>query len=148
MALCGWDVPDSKSPPSSNLFRVLGAMIDLRKTPLPPIIKLVDDRYEKLCRAVHSVLKAKALGAGLAGQLFGQFGFSCSQFFGRWGPFTLRLCRRRQHEPFRYGLYPQHKSALHWWMPNLHKTLPRQIFLPSDQRPLVISFSDGGDFFS
>ena len=26
--LCGWDVPDEKSPPPSQLFRALGAMIE------------------------------------------------------------------------------------------------------------------------
>ena len=31
--LCGWDVPDSKSPPPAQLFRALGAMIDFQGTP-------------------------------------------------------------------------------------------------------------------
>ena len=83
--LCGWDVPDEKSPPPADLFRVLGAMIDLTKTPLSPVIRLAEDRYEKLLRSAWAVLDAQSLGAGLAGQLFGQFGFSCSQFFGGWG---------------------------------------------------------------
>ena len=141
--LCGWDIPDAKSPPPADLFRVLGAMIDLTRTPLPPVIRLADDRFLKLSRAAIGVLASQSLAAGLAGQLFGQFGFSCSQFFGRWGRAKLRLFSRRQHEPHRFALNDQLRSALYWWIENLSKAPPRPVFLPNQDRPLVVSYSDG-----
>ena len=90
-AACGWDIPDSKSPPPETLFRVLGAMIDLRNTPLPPVIRLTEDRYIKLHGIISRILADGFLASGLAGQLFGQFRFSCSRFFGRWGLICHRL---------------------------------------------------------
>ena len=87
-------------------------MIDLTHTPLPPVDKLAEDRFLKLSRAAISVLSSRSLTAGLAGQLVGQFGFSCSQFFGRWGRAKLRPFSRRQHEPGRFALNDQLRSAL------------------------------------
>ena len=80
---CRWNIPDSKSPPPADLFRVLGAMIDLRRTPLPPLVRLAEDRYHELYVAISGVMASGHLAAGLAGQLFGQLGLSCFQFFGR-----------------------------------------------------------------
>ena len=140
---CGWDIPDSKSPPPEALFRVLGAMIDLRSTPMPLIIKLAEDRYVKLFACISDILKVKHLAAGLAGQLFGQLGFSCSQFFGRWGRAKMRPLSRRQHEPNRHGLNEQLWSALRWWLRNLHLAPPRSVYMHDVNRPVVISYSDG-----
>ena len=92
---------------------------------------------------ISEVLSAEALPAGLAGQLFGQLGFTCSQFFGRWGRAMLRSISRRQYEPHRYGLNKQLRYALKWWLRNLHLAPPRGVFLPSQKLPLVISYSDG-----
>ena len=35
---------------------MLGAMIDLRNTPLPPVIRLADNRYSKLYRTISDIL--------------------------------------------------------------------------------------------
>ena len=142
-AACGWNIPDSKSPPPEALFRVLGAMIDLRQTPLPPVIRLAEDRYEKLYRALTQVMESGSLASGLAGQLFGQLGFSCSQFFGRWGRAKLRPFSRRQHEPTRYALNDQLWSALRWWKCNLHLAPPRAVFSCRERRHVVVTYSDG-----
>ena len=142
-AACGWDIPDSKSPPPEALFRLLGAMIDLRKTPLPPVIRLAEDRYVKLYGIISRILKDGSLASGLAGQLFGQLGFSCSQFFGRWGRAKMRPLSRRQHEPRRFALNAQLRAALRWWLKNLHLAPPRAVYLHSENRPLVVSYSDG-----
>ena len=69
---CGWQIPDSKSPRPVALFRLLGAMVGLRRIPLPPILRLADDRYWQLYGIISDVLCAESLSAGLAGQLFGQ----------------------------------------------------------------------------
>ena len=63
--LCGWDVPDEKSLPPADLFRVLGAMIDLTKTPLSPVIRLAEDRYDKLMRSAWAVLEAQIPWCGV-----------------------------------------------------------------------------------
>ena len=92
---------------------------------------------------IFGIMKAGNLSAGLSGQLFGQLGFSCSQFFGRWGRAKLRPFSRRQHEPSRYALNDQLWSALRWWLKNLHLAPPRAVFLHTERRPLVVSYSDG-----
>ena len=140
---CGWDIPDSKSPPPSAVFRLLGAMIDLSKTPLPPVIRLAEDRYEKLYKCIFQILQEKRLASGLAGQLFGQLGFSCSQFFGRWGRAKMRPLSRRQHEAKRFALNDQLWSALNWWLQNLHLAPPRAVYVRNENRPVVVSYSDG-----
>ena len=55
----------------------------------------------------------------------------------------LQAIRRRQYEPYCYGLKAQLLYALHWWLANLHLALPRAVFLPSRQLPLVITYSHG-----
>ena len=47
--MCGWDVPDAKSPPPSQLFRALGAILDFTGFPSSPMyIRLAQDRLESL----------------------------------------------------------------------------------------------------
>ena len=140
VAACGWNVPDSKSPPPEALFRVLGAMVDLRQTPMPPVIRLAEDRYAKLYSTIADILESGHLSSGLAGQLFGQLGFSCSQFFGRWGRAKMRPLSRRQHEPHRFALNDQLRSALRWWLANLHIAPPRALFSCRDRRHVVVTY--------
>ena len=111
------------------LWYCFGVFIDIRSLPrLPPVIRLAEDRYWKLIRSLHSILDSSALGPALAGQLFGQFGFSCSQFFGRWGRAKLRPFSRRQHEAYRFALNPQLLESIDWWLSNLHRAPPRPVF--------------------
>ena len=52
-SLCGWDVPDKKSPPPAQLFRALGAMIDFSSFPSGPIrILPASDRIASLVRVL------------------------------------------------------------------------------------------------
>ena len=141
---CGWDIPDEKSPPPEPWFRVLGAVIDLTRLPWQPAqILVAEDRKQKLLTVINEVISSKALGSALAGQLFGQLGFTCSQFFGRWGRAKLRPLSRRQHESHRFALNAQLMSALHWWLKNLHAAPPRQVFTRDTFTDLVITYSDG-----
>ena len=55
---------------------------------------------------------------------------SCLGHFGR-------------YEPCRFALNDQLRSALYWWIENLRVAPPRPVFLPNQDRPLVVSYSDG-----
>ena len=55
----------------------------------------------------------------------------------------MRPLSRRQHEPRRFALNGQLRSALRWWLCNLHLAPPRVVFVRDETRPLVISYSDG-----
>ena len=95
-AACGGNIPDDESPPPSNLFRALGAMIHLALVPFGPAhIRIADDRVDKMPKVFHSILDSRTLGPALAGQIFGQLGFACTQFHGRWGRAKLRPFVRR-----------------------------------------------------
>jgi len=122
----------------------LGAFFDLSSLPFGLARVIVSpDRVEKLWDAIHSVIKSHGLGPAQAGQLFGQLGFTCSQFFGRWGRAKLRPFSRRQHEPYRFALNPQLLSALQWWGTNLALAPERSVFSTVRPRDLVITYSDG-----
>ena len=77
--LCGWDVPDAKSPPPAQIFRALGAMIDLTAFPSGPLrFCPADDRVEGLCRQLEDIRRAGTLSLALAGKLYGKLMFlSC-----------------------------------------------------------------------
>ena len=54
--LCGWDVPDVKSPPPAQNFRALGAIIDLSMYPDGPLMfRPAEDRIENLVMALCNV---------------------------------------------------------------------------------------------
>ena len=78
--LCGWDVPDAKSPPPSQCFRALGARLDLSAYPMVPmLIKPVEDRIEGMIEALLKVSHEKRLSPSLAGKLCGKLMFMSSQ---------------------------------------------------------------------
>ena len=140
----GWNIPDDKSPPPTRLFGALGAMIDLRALPSgAAVISIAKDRVDKMTTIFNSILESRTLGPALAGQIFGQLGFACSQFHGRWGRAKLHPFVRRQHEPKRFGLNKQLESALQWWLCNLAYAPPREVFVSSGTRHIVVTYSDG-----
>ena len=141
--LCGWDVPDKKSPPPTQLQRVLGASSDLTFTPIsPPWLWMCDDRREKLSGILRSVL-CHGLAAALAGQVWGQLSFAQTNMAGRFGRAMLRPFKRRQYEPGRTNLNNQLWRATQWWLGVLEGPPPRPIAVGAMDRPLVISYSDG-----
>ena len=141
---CGWLIPDDKSPPPEFIFRALGVMFDLSPVPCSSaIIRIAKERVSKLIDALNEISSSQHLAPAHAGQLFGQFGFSCSQFFGRWGRGMLRAFSRRQYEPDRFGLNPQIESAVAWWLANLPVAPPRRVFTIHENRPLIVTYSDG-----
>ena len=84
--LCGWDVPDEKSPLPSQLFRALGAMVDLASFPRGPmVLRPAEDRVEGLIEALVNVSSQRHLSPSLAGKLYGKLMFMSSQYFGRLG---------------------------------------------------------------
>ena len=141
---CGWLIPDDKSPPPSLWFRVLGAFVDLSDLPWSNAhIRVAEDRVQKMVDLFNDILSKGSLSPALSGQIFGQLGFACSQFHGRWGRAKLRAFVRRQHDSGKWALNDQLRSSLHWWIDNLPVAPPRSVFVTSQRRHLVITYSDG-----
>ena len=142
--LCGWDVPDTKSPPPSQCFRALGALLDLSAFPTGPmLIKPVEDRMEGIIEALLKVSHAKRLSPSLAGKLYGKLMFMSSQYFGRLGRALLRAFSRRQHEFDRCGLNPQIIAAIGFWITHMRNLRPREVPVDLSEAPLFLSYSDG-----
>ena len=115
--LCGWDVPDIKSPPPSQRFRALGAFLDFSYFPdAAMLIRPAEDRIVSLKETLVEVLECGSLTPALAGKLYGKLMFLSSQYFGRLGRALLRAFSRRRHESGRRGLNPQLTMALKFWI--------------------------------
>ena len=141
--LCGWDVPDEKSPPPSQCFRALGAILDFSGYPKGPmLIRPASDRLESLMILLGQVLAEQKLSPALAGKLYGKLMFMSSQYFGRLGRALLRAFSRRQHE-MRYGINNQIRAACEFWMHHMHCMRPREIPLSLTDAPMFVSYSDG-----
>ena len=142
--LCGWDVPDSKSPPPSSIFRALGAMVDLSLFPNGPLrFCPAEDRITGLLSTLGDILTTETLPPALAGKIYGKLMFLSSQYFGRLGRALLRAFSRRQHEKGRRTLNPQIIAAIKFWMSNMRRLKPREIPISLSDRPVYISYSDG-----
>ena len=142
--LCGWDVPDAKSPPPADFFRVLGAMVDLRLYPEGPILlRAAHDRVEALVEQLEDIRTSGRLPPALAGKIYGKLMFMSSQFFGRLGRALLRAFSRRQHEPERFALNPQIRFAIQFWISNMATLRPREIPIDFSSMPTYVSYSDG-----
>ena len=88
--LCGWDVPDAKSPPPAQVFRALGDILDLEGYPRGPmLLRPAEDRVESLLTALHNVVSQHRLSPSLAGKLYGKLMLMSSQYFGRLGLFHV-----------------------------------------------------------
>ena len=143
-SLCGWNIPDEKSPPPTQSFRALGAMISLASSSCTDsFVTITPDRAEKLVKIFNDILKAGHLAPAYAGSIFGQLGFTCTQFHGKWGRAKLRPFVRRQYEVDQYALNPQLLSAISWWLSNIPRAPSRQVFVNNSSRHVVISYSDG-----
>ena len=102
-SVCGWDVPDEKSPPPQRFLRTLGAMTDLRSFPNGPIrLESALERVEKTLSDLQEILKSGRLSPGFAGKLYGRMQWASATCFGRFGRAMLRSFSRRQHEPGRF----------------------------------------------
>ena len=111
-ALCGWDVPDEKSPPPQQFFRTLGAMTDLRAFPNGPItLSSAKERVEATVKELQAILLSQRLPPAVAGKIYGRMQWASATCFGRFGRALLRAFSRRQHEPGRYNINPQIKAA-------------------------------------
>ena len=86
--LCGWDVPDAKSPPPSVYVNALGAMTYY--TSLPTTIKVTKERELGLFNMLHTMKTTRKLLSGVAGQFFGKAGFANSQRYGKYVRAKLR----------------------------------------------------------
>ena len=142
--LCGWDVPDDKSPPPSQRFRALGAILDLMGFPLQPILlRPAEDRIEALIEALIKIRSEGRVSPALAGKIYGKLMFMSSQFFGRLGRALLRAFSRRQHKFGRVTLNPQLLAAIAFWIRNMRDLRPREVPVSLQHAPLFLSYSDG-----
>ena len=130
--LCGWDIPDRKSPPPSPSFVALGGLIDL--APLPDadaLIKITQLRAKNLRNELKEIAKTKVLAPGAAARLVGRLGFACTLLFGRLGRAKLRPFIRRCAEHGRSGVNAQMTSAITWWLQELRfarsRPIPRRL---------------------
>ena len=142
--MCGWDVPDKKSPPPSQFFRALGAMIDFRAYPGGPIrICPAEDRIEDLYAVLEAILWNRRLSPGSAGKLYGKLMFLSSQYFGRLGRALLRAYSRRQHQLSKTTLNPQIIAATNFWLSHIRSMRPREVPISLAETPTFVSYSDG-----
>ena len=89
--MCEWDAPDAKSPPPAQIFRALGAIVDLSQYPGGQLLfRPAEDRIESLMEMLNMVHAEKRLSPSLAGKLYGKLMFLSSQYFGRLGISLLR----------------------------------------------------------
>ena len=141
---CGWDVPDSKSPPPSSVLRTLGAMTDLSEFPDGPILlRAVEERCESIRVVLNNVLSSKYLMPALSGKIFGKLGFLSSQFYGRMGRSFLRAFARRQHDANHVGLNPQLRASCEFWLDEISRLRPREVPIDLSQVDVCVSYSDG-----
>ena len=142
--LCGWDVPDAKSPPPKDFLRTLGAMTDLREFPLGPIsLRSAEDRVQSTLADLRGILETRRLPPAFAGKLYGRMQWASATCFGRFGRAMLRAFSRRQHEQGRYNLNPQIVAACEFWLRNLPNVRPREVPVNPELLPLAVSYSDG-----
>ena len=142
--LCGWAIPDAKSPPPTASFRALGAIVRLSsQTCAKSSIQVSKDRVDKMIKILIEIENDGGLASGLSGQIFGQLGFACIQVHGKWGRAKMRPFVRRQYESNKFSLNPQLRSSISWWKRNLPIAPIRQVFVNDHSRHVVISYSDG-----
>ena len=68
--LCGWDVPDRKSPPPSACFTAVGVLIDLSPLPASPaLVRITPERCKNLCNELKSIHSQGLLQPGQAGRV-------------------------------------------------------------------------------
>ena len=141
--MCGWDVPDEKSPPPSQCFRGLGAILDFSGFPkMPMLIRPAQDRLDSLHVLLGQVLEERRLSPARAGKLYGKLMFLSFQYFGRLGRALLRAFSRRQHENLQV-INNQIEAACKFWLLNLDKLKPREIPVALADSPVFLSYSDG-----
>ena len=142
--LCGWNIPDSKSPLPAQVFMALGA--ELRLAPLPlsdASVRITAERAKALRNELMSILKASRLMPGHAARIGGKLGFAVTQLFGRIGKAKLRPFLRRQYERSRSNLNAQLIAAIEWWLYELKFCRPRLIPRALNTRKTIVSYSDG-----
>lgn len=141
--LCGWDVPDEKSPRPSQSFRALGAALDFSAYPkFPMLIRPPQDRMVSLRTLLSQVLEERRLAPSLSGKLYGKLMFMSRQHFGRLGRALLRAFSRMQLGRIQV-LNNQVEAACKCWLANMAVLRPREIPASLSSMPMFLSYSDG-----
>ena len=127
-AICGWDIPDEKSPEPQQFLRTLGAMTDFRRFPIDPIVlSSTEERIKSTLNDLDSVLVTRRLTPAFARKLYGRMQWASATCFGRFGRAMLRAFSRRQHEPGRLTMNPQIEAACKFGIENLPTVRPREV---------------------
>jgi hypothetical protein len=141
--LCGWDIPDSKSPHPAGCFQALGGSTDLSPLPeLPARLLLTEDRLQALLKELLMIKAARKLLPGLAGRINGKLQWTTSLIHGRFGVAMLGPFCRRQCEPGRAAYNKQLSYAVDWWLEVLPVAPPREIPFDIRDLPVAVSYSD------
>lgn len=143
MRILGWDVPIRKSPPPTQIGKVVGGSLDPRNIPMGrPTIGITSKRLAALDKALRELMVSRHLTSGRASQLVGKMGFACSQVFGRYGRAKLGAFKRRCYER-RSNWNRALERTTAWWISSLANYVKREVPLfPMVEKP-VVSYSDG-----
>ena len=107
------------------------------------MIRPAGDRLVELLTILERILLEATLAPALAGKLYGKLMFLSSQYFGRLGRALLRAFSRRQHELDRFGLNPQIKAAVNFWIAHMRCLRPRESPVCMADALVFLSYSDG-----
>jgi hypothetical protein len=141
--LCGWDVPDGKSPTPAQVYLAVGYKVNHVGTPSRwARLQVSELRREGILKTIDSILQAGRLDGGLAGSVWGKLGFAMNALYGKYGRAMLRPLSRRQHER-RNNLNRQLEACLKWWRKLLTSYVPRAIPTSLEGLPVAVSYSDG-----
>ena len=81
--LAGWQISMEKSPLPSDIFNVIGVVLDLRPVPEKhALIAVTPKRIASVTVLIKSVLRAAKLSSGEAASLTGKLGFTITATFG------------------------------------------------------------------
>ena len=141
--LCGWDVPDEKPPPPSQVFWALGPLLDFPMYPKEPMmIRPVEERMSSSQITLGKFLVERRLNPSLTGELYGKLMFVSCLYFGRLGRALLRAFSRRQHKSI-HMLNNQIEASVRFWLDNMESLRPREIPVSLSSMPCFLWYSDG-----
>ena len=141
--LCGWKISLEKSPPPSQMFKVIGVSIDLRRNNGSPMTVMVTKRrLQSLSSLIKDIIVKNALTSGVAASLAGKLGFTISATFGRIGRSQIRPISARAYS-YKRKLHDHLKACLVWWLRYLRTYSPRPVPTSLELLPTLVSYSDG-----
>ena len=113
--LCGWRVPDARSPPPAQFLTVLGAEFDLRPFPHQQMIIRITERRLQVHRQLSGRIEVWPLVLWSNTSDMGKMQHASSMLWVKNGASKLSAFPGRQRES-RTELNVQLRSAWEWWL--------------------------------